>query len=123
MANGYTQRVTKLEFAVAKLKTQMKQFEVVISSIAEPKPLSSSPFSDLPQHLRKSYLAIANHGECDALAASAITKRKRAAESRVLNRLVDMGWLGKKRVAKGIGGPKAVFFVLQEAEEALTALA
>jgi hypothetical protein len=83
-----------------------------------PKVMPINELSIMPNHLRKSYLAVVNRENCSAMEASILTGRQRAAESLILNQLVVMGWLGKRRE-----GRITKFFVLREVEEALTVLA
>ena len=67
-----------------------------------PKPLgvSESKLISLPDHLRQSYIVVANNGECSATSVSNYTGRCRAIESNYLNQLSRMGWLNKRRVSK-----------------------
>jgi hypothetical protein len=67
-----------------------------------PKPIEvpESALISLPDHLRKTYVAVANKGECDAIRVSNDTGRCRAIESNYLNQLLRMGWLSKRRVSK-----------------------
>ena len=118
MANGYTVKLEVLSREFLTLKQRVKQLENTLRSFQNANPLKLSELMNLSDHLRRSYLAVAGRGESDALTISALTKRKRAAESNILNVLVSMGWLGKRKVHR-----KTVFFVLREAEEALTVLA
>ncbi len=54
----------------------------------------------LPDHLRLTYLTVANKGECEAVVVSNLTGRCRAMESNYLNQLTRMGWLNKRRISK-----------------------
>lgn len=69
-----------------------------------PQPLhvSESKLFSLPDNLRKTYLAVASRGECDATQVSNLTGRARALESGYLNQLARMGWLIKRRNSKMI---------------------
>jgi ArsR family transcriptional regulator, lead/cadmium/zinc/bismuth-responsive transcriptional repressor len=67
-----------------------------------PRPVEvpESSLITLPDHLRKTYVAVATKGECDAVQVSNQTGRCRAIESNYLNQLLRMGWLSKRRVSK-----------------------
>ncbi len=69
-----------------------------------PKPVkvSESDLISLPDHLRQTFLAVAEKGECCATTVSNLTGRCRAIESNYLNQLFRMGWLNKRRVLKAI---------------------
>lgn len=56
-----------------------------------------STLASLPEHLRKTALAVATMGEGTAEQVSTQTGRTRAAESDYLNQLADRGFLKKKR--------------------------
>lgn len=60
----------------------------------------------LPDHLRKTAMAIVKLGEGTASRVASETGRVRAAESDYLNQLVEMGYVKKRRVSRN-----AVFFV------------
>ncbi|MBN2202690.1 MAG: transcriptional regulator [Candidatus Aenigmarchaeota archaeon] len=61
---------------------------------------------ELPDHLRKTELAILKAGYADAELVAGYTKRERAVESSYLNILKVMGRIEKKRVGK-----RTYFFV------------
>jgi hypothetical protein len=69
-----------------------------------PKPVDvpESSLISLPDHLRRTYVAVATKGECDAIQVSSHTGRCRAIESNYLNQLLRMGWLSKRRVSKAV---------------------
>lgn len=67
-----------------------------------PLEISSSELFLLPDHLRKSYMAVASKGECEAAKVSNLTGRCRSIESNYLNQLARMGWLEKRRDLKSI---------------------
>jgi DNA-binding transcriptional ArsR family regulator len=67
-----------------------------------PSEISTSELFLLPDHLRKTYIAVATKGECNATRASNLTARCRAVESNHLNQLTRMGWLTKRRESKTI---------------------
>lgn len=77
--------------------------------VPEDLPLDVTTLLSLPDHLRKSALALANMGDATATDLSAETGRVRAVESDYLNQLVAMGLIKKKR--KG----RDVYFYLEEA--------
>lgn len=77
-------------------------------------PLSDSPLDvmtllSMPDHLRKTAMALCRMGRATADEISGQTKRARAVESAYLNQLVIMGYLKKER-----NGRKAYFFVDRE---------
>ena len=69
-----------------------------------PRPLevSDTELLSLPDHLRKTYMIVADRGECEATVVSNLTGRCRAVESNYLNQLARMGWLNKRRISKTI---------------------
>ena len=71
-------------------------------SIPENLPLDVTTLLSLPDHLRKSALALANIGEATATDLSKETGRVRAVESDYLNQLVSMGYLKKKRKGRDV---------------------
>jgi len=60
----------------------------------------------LPDHLRKTAMAIVKLGEGTASRVASETGRVRAAESDYLNQLVEMGYVKKRRISRN-----AVFFI------------
>ena len=70
----------------------------------DPQPLqiTESKLFSLPDHLRKTYMAVSSKGECNATEASNLSGRCRAIESNYLNQLVRMGWLTKQRDSRTI---------------------
>ena len=68
----------------------------------EPVEVPESALVNLPDHLRKTYIAVAAKGECDAVHVSNRTGRCRAIESNYLNQLSRMGWLSKRRISKTV---------------------
>lgn len=71
-----------------------------------PEALDVMTLLSLPDHLRKTAVAICKLGHATAEEVSEQTKRARAVESGYLNQLVLMGYLKKERK-----GRKAFFFV------------
>lgn len=74
------------------------------SALAGLKPspceISESDLLLLPDHLRKTYIAVASKGECSATEVSDVTGRCRAMESAYLNQLTRMCLLTKHRDSK-----------------------
>jgi hypothetical protein len=68
----------------------------------QPLEVSDKELLSLPDHLRRTYITVADRGECDATVVSNQTGRCRAVESNYLNQLTRMGWLNKRRIAKTI---------------------
>lgn len=71
-------------------------------SIPENLPLDVTTLLGLPDHLRKSALALASLGEATATDLSKETTRVRAVESDYLNQLVAMGLVKKKRKGRDV---------------------
>jgi len=71
-------------------------------SVPENSPLDVTTLLSLPDHLRKSALALANLGEATATDLSKETGRVRAVESDYLNQLVAMGLIKKKRKGRDV---------------------
>lgn len=71
-------------------------------------PLDVTTLLSLPDHLRKTAMAIASLGEATATEVAKETERVRAVESDYLNQLVSLGHVKKKR--KG----RDVYFYLEE---------
>lgn len=68
----------------------------------QPSDVSETELLSLPDHLRKTYVTVANRGECDATVVSNLTGRCRAVESNYLNQLARMGRLSKRRISRTI---------------------
>ena len=66
----------------------------------QPLEVSDTELLSLPDHLRRTYMIVADRGECDATVVSNLTGRCRAVESNYLNQLARMGWLNKRRISK-----------------------
>jgi len=71
-------------------------------SVPENLPLDVTTLLSLPDHLRRSALALANLGEATATDLSKETGRVRAVESDYLNQLVSMGYVKKKRKGRDV---------------------
>jgi DNA-binding transcriptional ArsR family regulator len=78
--------------------------QVLRSSVSIPEnlPLDVTTLLGLPDHLRKSALALATLGEATATDLSKETSRVRAVESDYLNQLVSMGLVKKKRKGRDV---------------------
>ena len=70
--------------------------------VPEDLPLDVTTLLGLPDHLRKSALALATLGEATATDLSKETGRVRAVESDYLNQLVAMGLVKKKRKGRDV---------------------
>jgi len=65
-------------------------------------PLDVTTLLSLPDHLRKSAMALSSLGEATATDLSKETSRVRAVESDYLNQLVSMGLIKKKRKGRDV---------------------
>ena len=65
-------------------------------------PLDVTTLLSLPDHLRKSAMALSSMGEATATDLSKETSRVRAVESDYLNQLVSMGLIKKKRKGRDV---------------------
>ena len=74
-------------------------------------PLDVMTLLSMPDHLRKTAMAICRCGRATAEEIAEQTKRARAVESAYLNQLVFMGYLKKERK-----GRKAYFYVDRETQ-------
>jgi hypothetical protein len=83
------------------MRLQIEQLEKTFSKWKpQPVDVSNSEVINLPDHLRKTYVAVAKKGECHAAQVSNSTGRCRAIESNYLNQLSRMGWLHKRRISR-----------------------
>jgi predicted transcriptional regulator len=71
-------------------------------SLPEDMPLDVTTLLSLPDHLRKSALALSTLREATATDLSKETNRVRAVESDYLNQLVSMGLVKKKRKGRDV---------------------
>ena len=71
-------------------------------SLPEDLPLDVTTLLSLPDHLRKSALALSTLREATATDLSRETNRVRAVESDYLNQLVSMGLVKKKRKGRDV---------------------
>jgi hypothetical protein len=74
-------------------------------------PLDVMTLLSMPDHLRKTAMAICRCGRATAQEIAEQTRRARAVESAYLNQLVIMGYLKKERK-----GRKAYFYVDRETQ-------
>jgi len=75
-------------------------------------PLDVMTLLSMPDHLRKTAMALCRLGRATADEIAQQTQRARAVESAYLNQLVIMGYLKKER-----NGRKAYFYVERENQE------
>jgi uncharacterized protein (DUF1015 family) len=75
-------------------------------------PLDVMTLLSMPDHLRKTAMALCRLGRATANEIAQQTRRARAVESAYLNQLVIMGYLKKER-----NGRKAYFYVERENQE------
>lgn len=75
-------------------------------------PLDVMTLLSMPDHLRKTAMAVCRLGRVTADEVAEQTHRARAVESAYLNQLVIMGYLKKER-----NGRKAYFYVDRESQE------
>lgn len=84
--------------------TEVKPKKTFIENL----PLDAATLLSLPDHLRKTAIAICSLGEATAEDVAEETKRARAVESDYLNQLVALGYLKKKRIGR------KVYFSIEE---------
>jgi hypothetical protein len=88
---------------IMNMRKRLDDIEKSFSNLNPPQiQISESELISLPDHLRKTYVVVAEKGECDAVQVSNLTGRCRAIESNYLNQLSRMGWLKKRRISKGV---------------------
>lgn len=68
----------------------------------ELKALDVLSLLELPDHLRKTAMALARMGEGTAKDVARVTGRERAVESAYLNQLARMGYVRKRRVGRKV---------------------
>lgn len=71
-------------------------------NVPEGTPLDVTTLLSLPDHLRKSAMALSSLGEATATDLSKETSRVRAVESDYMNQLVSMGVIKKKRKGRDV---------------------
>ncbi len=94
----------KMEVMIELQKHGKKDFQPLPET-----PLDVMTLLSMPDHLRKTAMAVCRLGRATAEEVSHDTSRARAVESGYLNQLVIMGYLKKERV-----GRKAYFYVERE---------
>lgn len=98
----------KVEIMIELQKHDRKEVQPTLADA----PLDVMTLLSMPDHLRKTAMAICRLGRATADETADQTKRARAVESAYLNQLVIMGHLKKER-----NGRKAYFFVERENKE------
>jgi len=102
----------ELNEKIDKLIEKTSLIEVKSKKISiENLPLDAATLLSLPDHLRKTAIAICSLGEATAEEVAEETKRARAVESDYLNQLVALGYLKKRRIGK------KVYFSIEEKKE------
>ena len=92
----------KLDRLVEVQRSSISQSLHPAVSVPENLPLDVTTLLGLPDHLRKSALALATLSEATATDLSKETSRVRAVESDYLNQLVSMGLVKKKRKGRDV---------------------
>jgi hypothetical protein len=92
----------KLDRLIEVQRTTSVQVARPMLSLPEGLPMDVTTLLSLPDHLRKSALALATLGEGTATDLSKETGRVRAVESDYLNQLVSMGYVKKKRKGRDV---------------------
>lgn len=98
----------KIEVMIELQKHGRKDFEQQIADA----PLDVMTLLSMPDHLRKTAMAVCRLGRATADEIAQQTHRARAVESAYVNQLVIMGHLKKERK-----GRKAYFYVDRESQE------
>ena len=98
----------KMEVMIELQKHNKKDIEPLLTDA----PLDVMTLLSMPDHLRKTAMAVCRLGRATADEIAQQTHRARAVESAYLNQLVIMGHLKKERT-----GRKAYFFVDRESKE------
>jgi len=112
------QVLEKIRENLEKLNEKMEvMIELQKHGRKEPELLQDAPLDvmtllSMPDHLRKTAMAVCRLGRATAEEIAEQTRRARAVESAYLNQLVVMGYLKKERK-----GRKAYFFVDKESQE------
>jgi hypothetical protein len=83
---------------IENIESKVKQLEEHAVQGSIPAPVQV----DLPDHLRRSYMAVYTLGICTAADVSAVTKRARAVESAYLNYLCTLRMLKKWRKGRNV---------------------
>ena len=104
--------IQKFDQTVRDLQSRIAEVEKIQASYVKPATIAGNTLLALPDHLRKTYVAVVKVGKCDASGISLQTGRARALESSYLNQLVREGWLLKQRASR-----KVVFSIMPKVEE------
>jgi len=108
MSGVLRRKVANLEKRVSLLSKRLTEVEKRLTEVesllkTHARPITTIEESDLlllPDHLRKTFVALAKVGEVDASCVALQTGRARAVESNYLNQLVREDWLSKRRVPR-----------------------
>ncbi len=92
----------KLDKLIEVERSTAGHFARPIVNVPEGLPLDVTTLLSLPDHLRKSAIALSSLGEATATDLSKETARVRAVESDYLNQLVSMGLIKKKRKGRDV---------------------
>ena len=92
----------KLDRLIEVQRSPAGQMIRAASPLPEDMPLDVTTLLSLPDHLRKSALALSSLREATATELSKETGRVRAVESDYLNQLVSMGLVKKKRKGRDV---------------------
>ena len=92
----------KLDKLIEVERSSVGRFSRSTVELPEGTPLDVTTLLSLPDHLRKSALALSSLGEATATDLSKETSRVRAVESDYLNQLVSMGLIKKKRKGRDV---------------------
>jgi cysteine sulfinate desulfinase/cysteine desulfurase-like protein len=118
MRGRLRRELTDTQKSLKELTARVSEVEKLLTAYSQPITINESRLLTLPDHLRKTFVAIAKVGKCDASGISLQTGRARAIESSYLNQLVHAGWLSKHRASR-----KVVFSVMvkntKETEQAV----
>ena len=94
--------IKQIYLEIRLLRFELQDLRKLFQSTKEPVVIPTDSLFSLPDHLRKTYLALAKQGEADANQISILTGRARAVESSYLNQLKLLGWVNKRHVSRTI---------------------
>jgi len=92
-----SQELKEIKKHLAEINRKIDQLLQVQTKLPEIRESVPNTLMSLPEHLRKTALAIATMGQATAKQVAAKTGRTRAAESDYLNQLTSRGFLKKER--------------------------
>jgi hypothetical protein len=95
------ENLERLNEKIDMMLENQKKFRIDTMPI-KPDSLDIFQFLSLPDHLRRSFVAISRLEEATADEVAEQTKRARAVESSYLNQLVTMGYLKKMRKSRKV---------------------